>query len=248
MKILAINPNTSSGFNVSLSETAEKYALRSTTVKVISPDSGPKSIEGVFDEALSILGTIKTFSDLEKDYDGFIIACYSDHLAVSAIREITDKPVVGIAEASINIACSLGGKFSIVTTNDRWKPLLLDAVEKYGVASRCSSVRTTGMRVSELEELDEDKVRRLIEDEIWKAIKEDDAEVICLGCAGMTGFDKELQEKTGIPVLDGFACAVKLLELYDQYGISHSKRKLYSTPSIKELTGLSKDFMSFYGE
>jgi len=143
LKILIINPNTSEHFNRLLQATADNYSLDSTELKVISPKSGPSAIEGVYDEALSVQGTVEVFLEWEQKFDGFIVACYSDHLSVYALREISRKPVIGIAEASIHLACLLGNKFSIVTTNERWGPLLTEAVKKYGVESRCASVRTT---------------------------------------------------------------------------------------------------------
>lgn len=230
MKILVINPNTSESFNGKLEATAKEYALDSTEVTVISPKSGPKSIEGVFDETLSIPGTMEAFSAREKDYDAFIVACFSDPLVVYAMREFTTKPVLGIAEAAIYTACMLGSQFSIVTTNDRWKPLLHEAVNKYGVGSKCASVRTTGMHVVTLENQEGGNIEDCIETEAEAALKEDGAEVICLGCAGMSGLDKKLQEKLGVPVLDGFVCALKLLEGFYQYGITHSKILTYATP------------------
>jgi allantoin racemase len=105
LKILVINPNTSECFNKLLKNSSDKYALSSTQVKVVSPKSGPEVIEGTYDEALSIQGALETFINLEKDYDAFIIACFSDHLSLQAIKEITCKPVVGIVEASIYLAC-----------------------------------------------------------------------------------------------------------------------------------------------
>ena len=245
MKILVINPNTSEEFNRKLYQAAREYALSSTEMKVISPKSGPKSIEGIYDEALSIAGTIETFIEHEKGFDGFVVACYSDPLALYALREITEKPVLGIAEASIHLACLLGNRFSIVTTNDRWGPLLHEAVRRYGVESRCASVRTTGLRVLDLEG-GEGRVEEAIEREALAAVKQDGAEVICLGCAGMSGFDKVLEQKIGVPVLDGLVCALKLLELFNQYGLRHSKILTYAAPLAKELTGLSSRFSKAY--
>jgi allantoin racemase len=246
MRILVINPNTSEEFNRKLYQAAKEYALSSTEVKVISPKAGPKSIEGIYDEALSVQGTLEAFIDHEKGFDGFILACYSDPLTVYALREITEKPVLGIAEASIHLACLLGNRFSIVTTNDRWGPLLHEAVRRYGVESRCASIRTTGLRVLDLEGVGEGAVENAIEREALAAVEEDGAEVICLGCAGMAGFDKALEKKLGVPVLDGFVCALKLLELFNQYGLRHSKILTYTAPFAKGLTGLSSRFSKAY--
>ena len=199
MKILVLNPNTSNEFNRALEKTAKEYRLPSTELVVISPKSGPKSIEGIYDEALSVQGTLEAFIDREKEFDAFIVACFSDHLAVYAIREITQKPVIGIAEASIHIACLLGNKFSIVTTNERWGPLLHEALKKYGVESRCASVRTTGLRVLDLEDLESRAVEKAIQEQALTAVEEDGAEVIVLGCAGMSGWIKSFRRNSVFP-------------------------------------------------
>ncbi len=245
MKILVINPNTSENFNKLLEKSAISYKLPDTKVKVISPDYGPKSIEGIYDESLSIMGTVEAFIKNKDDYDGFVIACFSDHLSVYAIREITEKPVLGIAEAGIYLSCMLGEKFSIVTTNERWEPLLMEAVRKYGVEKKCASVRTTGMRVLELEESGK-SVEDMIENEAEKAIKEDGAEVICLGCAGMSGLDKRLQKNLNVPVVDGFIAALKMIEIFNQYGVSHSKILTYAKPQEKDILNLNDIYKNAY--
>ena len=53
-------------------------------------------------------------------HDGFLVACYSAHPLVESLRENTSRPVVGIFQASIFWALSLGGRFGIITTTRRW--------------------------------------------------------------------------------------------------------------------------------
>ncbi len=60
------------------------------------------------------------------------------------------------------------------------------------------------------------------------AIEEDRAEVIVLGCAAMTGLDKPLQKKLGVPVLDGIVCALIIASGLVQYGVSISKIRRYN--------------------
>ena len=54
--------------------------------------------------------------------------------------------------------------------------------------------------------------RRIIAKEIERALAEDGAEAIVLGCAGMTDLARDLEQEAGVPVLDGVACAVALAE------------------------------------
>lgn len=228
MKLLFINPNTTAGFTEKVQQTVNAYAVASTTVDVVNPAAGPASIQGVHDELLSAEPTLELATPLLGEYDGFVIACYSDHPVVYALRELTDKPVVGIAEASVYFACLLGHKFSIVTTNESWEPLLEEAVRRYGLAERCASVRSTRLPVLALETLPEEEVYEIIRKTASLALEEDDAEVICLGCAGMTGFDKRLENDLGVPVVDGVVSALKLMEGLTGYGLKTSKRRLYT--------------------
>jgi allantoin racemase len=246
MRILLINPNTSEEFTKRIQDIAAKYALPGTTPVAVNPTSGPRSIEGVYDELLSSLGTLEVAISEIDQYDAFVIACYSDHPTIYALREITDKPVLGIAEASMYVACMLGYNFSIVTTNEEWEPLLWDAVRHYGLADRCASVRSTRMPVLALEAASPEETYNLILDTAQKAIDHDDAEVICLGCAGMAGMDKKLGQELGVPVLDGVVCALKLLEGLLGYGLRTSKQRAYAQPGYKPQVGLAEVFRKVY--
>jgi allantoin racemase len=245
MRILLINPNTSASFTEKVGRIAARYAAPGTQVSALNPASGPRSIESIYDELLSSPGTLQVILENLDSFDGFVIACYSDHPTLYAAREITDKPVLGIAEASMLAACMLGHKFSVVTTNAEWEPLLWDAVNHYGLAQRCASVRSTGMPVLALE-AGEDDTYQLILQGAQKALAEDGAEVICLGCAGMAGLDKRLEAALGVPVIDGVAAALKLLEAMLGYGLRTSKRRAYARPGYKELVNMPEIYSKPY--
>lgn len=244
MRILFVNPNTSASFTERIETVLRGYALPTTEVVAVNPASGPRSIESIYDELLSAPGTLETIL-AHPDYDAYVIACYSDHPTVYAAREILDQPVIGIAEASMLTACMLGHTFSIVTTNNSWGPLLRDAVQHYGLTGRCASVRTTGASVLALEHALDD-TRTLIREAARRAVAEDGAEVICLGCAGMAGLDKELEAELGVPVIDGVVAALKLLEGLVGYGVRTSKRCAYGRPGRKELVNLPPIFDTPY--
>ena len=246
MRILFINPNTSESFTQKIQTIAAQYASPGTEVQALNPATGPRSIECIYDELLSAAGTLETLIANLDGFDAFVIACYSDHPTIYAAREITDKPVLGIAEASMYLACMLGYRFSVVTTNREWEPLLWDAVRHYGLAERCASVRSTGMPVLALESASPEETYQMIAAAARRALEEDGAEVICLGCAGMAGLDKDLQQELKVPVIDGVAGALKLLEGIVGYGLRTSKRLAYATPSPKELVGLPNLFDAPY--
>jgi allantoin racemase len=246
VKILMINPNTTAAFTDTVQSVADQYKEPGTEVVAMTPSSGPRSIESVYDELLSSAGTLELLVNELDNFDAFVIACFSDHPTIYAAREITDKPVLGIAEASMYMACMLGYKFSVVTTNAEWEPLLWDAVKHYGLEGRCASVRTTGMAVLALEACNPDDIFAMILDAGKKAVEVDGAEVICLGCAGMAGLDKKLEAELGVPVVDGVVAALKFLEGMTRYGIRTSKRLAYAQPVKKELVNLPAIFEKPY--
>ncbi len=246
MHVLLINPNTTEEFTHRVDAIAKKFASPQTQVTAVTPAYGPRSIEGIYDELLSSAGTLEIALRHLDQVDGIIIACYSDHPTVYALREITEKPVLGIAEASMLMACMLGYKFSVVTTNREWEPLLWDAARHYGLGERVASIRSTGMAVLALEKASPEETFAMIRQAARKAVEEDGAEVICLGCAGMSGFDKALQEELGVPVIDGVVAALKFLEGLNGYGLHTSKRNAYAVPGHKELVGMPDIFKHAY--
>lgn len=246
MRILFINPNTSVSFTEKIQAIAEEHALPTTEVVAQNPTNGPRSIECIYDELLSAAGTLEVAIRQMDEYDAFVIACYSDHPAIYALREITEKPVIGIAEASMLTACIVGHKFSVVTTNREWEPLLGDAVRHYGLAERCASVRSTGMAVLALETAGPEQTDALILEAARQAVEHDGADVICLGCAGMAGLDKKLTDALQIPVIDGVVSALKLLEGIVSTGLRTSKRLAYARPHHKQLVGLPEVFAGPY--
>jgi allantoin racemase len=237
-RILIVNPNTSAAFTEKIAAIARRYAGPATALTVTNPQRGPRSIESVYDELLSAAPTLECVLERLEAHDAVVLACYSDHPAIAALREVTRRPVLGIAEASMHVACLLGRTFGVVTTNDAWEPLLWDAVRRYGLEARCAAVRATGLPVLALEAAEGDAGEAAVLAAARRLVETDGAEVLCLGCAGMAGMDKRLEAVLGVPVLDGVVCAVALLEGLLGYGLSTSKRGAYAAPQPKALDGL----------
>ncbi len=167
--------------------------------------------------------------------DGHIIACFDDS-GLEAARSLARAPVVGIGEAAFHMASLVAGRFSVVTTLTRSIPSLQYNLLKYGLAPRCASVRASGIGVLELES-DPRTAEDRISVEIEEAIRLDGAEAIVLGCAGMAGLASKLSQKHNLPVLEGVACAVKLVESLVKMGLTTSKLGGYAQPIPKQYNG-----------
>ena len=223
MKILCINPNSSQEVTVGIENICKNYALPTTEIEVECIKEAPSGIESYYDAAISEKYLLDKFEKWKGEYDGFIVACHSD-IGVDLLRELTDKPVIGIGEASMLFALPLGHKFSILSLKRKKIPQKEDLVRKYGLENRCASIRITGLGVIAT---DEEKREKLIQ-EGMKAVEEDGAEVLILGCAGMAGFDKKIEKIVGVPVIDGVVSALMILESLNRYEVSTSKIGKYS--------------------
>ena len=236
MRILVINPNTSVEMTNGIDSSAKKYARPDTEIETVCPKEGPRSIESAYEGDLVAGGVLeRVIEGNEKKFDAIIIACYGDPHLHSA-REISEVPVYGIAESSMHMACLLGYKFSIVSVLERMRPILEELVMRNGLTSRCASIRIVEIPVLDIEK-DPSATMKALADASKAAIKEDGAEVICLGCAGMTELDKPMEQELGVPVLDGVVCAVKIAEAAFDYRLKLSKIKAFKKPAPKEFVG-----------
>ena len=139
MKIKIINPNTTLSMTESVELVAKRAARPDTEVWAVSPKTGPASIECYVDEYLAIPGVLKEVikGDREEGADAFIIACFGDP-GLQAAREVTDKPVLGIAESAITAAKFIAPYFSIVSVLDRSAKVTEDELDRcVGVAYFC---------------------------------------------------------------------------------------------------------------
>ena len=221
MKILIINPNSNEEMTKSIQEMAEKHANGDFFVECKSSTGAPEFIETYEDEIKASPGMAQVFHENENEFDGFVIACHYDPY-LEVMKEKSSKPVVGIGEASIKIASMLGHQFSIVTTDDHSIPIHEDMVYKYHLENYLASIRAPADQDKYLSE----QARYL--NTAQRAITENMAEVIVLGCAGLAGLDKMIQNKLGVPVLDGVVCALIIIKGLTKYGITTSKIRKYN--------------------
>lgn len=241
MKILLVNPNTTSSMTDKVGETAKTVAASGTEIIAVNPEYGPVSIEGYYDEVFSIPGLLEEVRKGEASgCDGTVIACFDD-TGLDAARCIASGPVVGICEAAMQIASLLANSFSVVTTLRRSIPALEELKVKYGMSRKCNRIRATDVPVLELENPDSE-ASKLIRGEIQEALDEDRSEAIVLGCAGMADLASELSKEFGVPVIDGVSAAVKLVESVVAMGLQTSKINGYAFPRSKQYFGLFKTF------
>jgi allantoin racemase len=228
VKILVTNCNTTDAMTKEIEAGARAAASPGTEVLARTPTWGPESAEGWLDSFLSAAVVLDLLRTTEETFDAVVLAGFGDHGREGA-RELLDVPVVDITEAAAHLACLLGRRYGVLTTLDRSCGLIEDSLHSAGVAQNCVAVLGCGLGVLEL--VDD---RRTAEALLTAArqLRDRGAEVLVLGCAGMTGLDQHLAATVGIPVIDGIAAAIQLAESLVRLGLTTS-RAAYPKPLPK---------------
>jgi allantoin racemase len=235
VRILVVNVNTTASMTEVIRAQAARVAAPGTEIVALTPFFGPESVEGNFESYLAAVAVMDRVLAYDQPYDAVVQAGFGEH-GREGLQELLDVPVVDITEAAAHVACLLGHKYSVVTTLHRAVPQIEDRLRIAGLLERCASVRASGLGVLDLDD-DAGRAVDAIAAEAVKAVRDDHAEVICLGCGGMAGLDEKVRAATGTPVVDGVAAAVKLAEALVGLGLSTSKIGTYAAPRQKRVTG-----------
>lgn len=238
-KICIVNPNTTKAITHKIDLTAKKYANLDTEIFSVEPNVGPESIEGFYDEAFCIPGLVEQIKK-NNDADAYIIACFDD-TGLEVVRSITEKPVIGIGEAAYHVATMISGNFTVITTLARSIRPLTHNLKKYGLFENCVKITAIDVPVLDLENISNenlDKLNKVIKD----TIKNDKAEAIILGCAGMTDLARNLETKHKLPVIEGVSSAVVLAESLINLKVKTSKVGSYALPRKKQYNGYLNKF------
>lgn len=239
-RLLLVNPNTTAGMTETIALAARQAAAPSTAIEAVTSTMGPVSIEGYYDEAFAVPGLLAEIATGEKTgANAAIIACFDD-TGLDAARAMAGIPVLGICESAVSLAAMVAKRFTIVTTLERSRVPIEELVERYGMARR-AQVRAANISVLSLDD-PHSGARDKLRSEIARAIAEDNAEAIVLGCAGMADLARTLQAEFGMPVIDGVGAAVKQAEALIALGLSTSKRGTYAAPIAKSYSGLMAGF------
>lgn len=234
MRICVINPNSSEMVTDHIRHALEKIKREDTELTVTCPEHGPVSIESAYDEALAIPHTLELVKWANREgFDAVVLACFSDP-GLDAAKEISTIPVVGIEEATLHMAAMLGHRFSIMTGMRRRIPTREWHVHMRGLDESYASSPSLEMSVLEMDS-DPVKAKGRILELARKAVEEDRAEVIVLGCAGLAGYSADIERELGVVVLDPTSVALKVAEAMADLGLHHSKAGRFSNPPVKEI-------------
>jgi allantoin racemase len=233
-RIRVITPVT--GEALGNAEFARSLGDAATEVDLVQIERGPASIECEFEHAIAVPDTLRLIVQAEREgVDAVVVDCMADP-GVRPARELVRILVVGPGETSMHLACLLGHRFSIVTTEARAVPEFENQANVAGLTERLASVRWVDIPVLELASDPEALLAALIDASV-AAIEADGAHVIVFGCTGMLGFAEGVRDGLvgrgypGVPVLDPVPVAVRTAQALLACGLTHSARTWPPAPA-----------------
>lgn len=235
MRIKLINPNTTQSMTDKIGAAARAVAGAGSKISAVSPPGGAASIEGHYDEAIAALGVLEVIRHDRDGSDAYIIACFGDP-GLLAARELTDKPVLGVAEAAMHAAAFVSSGFSVVTTLARTINIAHHLVWRYGMREQCRRIRACELEVLALEDPAGDAYRTILA-ECRRAVAEDNCNAIVLGCAGMADLAQRLSDELQLPVIDGVVAATTFAEALLRMGLKTGKAHDLAYPLPKAYSG-----------
>jgi Asp/Glu/hydantoin racemase len=126
-QLLIINPNTSDSVSQLLHDLAQREVGREVAVRVRTARLGASYISDEVSYAIAGHGLLDAYAfdraqPGQPAPDAVLIGCFGDP-GLLALRQISDAPVLGLAEASMRAAHALG-PYAVVTGGKAWIPML----------------------------------------------------------------------------------------------------------------------------
>ena len=203
-RILVINPNSNDDVTKGFSEVLDPLRLPGgPDIECITLSEGPFGIE-TQEHVESVTLPLRRIVVERDDVDAFVIACYSDP-GITVCREATGKPVFGIQESGVLAALSRGERFGVIALGPQSIKRHLRYIRQLGLETRLAAERPLHLSVAAAEEAD--AYPRILQ-VARELVEEDAADVVLLGCAGMTRHRLPLEQDLAVPVIDPVQMAV----------------------------------------
>ncbi|KDN67328.1 putative carbon-nitrogen hydrolase [Colletotrichum sublineola] len=233
IRILLINPNSTRAMTDACVAMVESQLPPDVIVTgFTAPRPAPSAIEGSFDNVMSAAAAARAVLPLASTHDAVLVACYSDHALIRMLREeLPRQPVIGIMEASLFAARTLGGRFGLIAVSERSRVLHEDSIHHYGFSTSCAGVISCKLGVLDLHEKSQDEVMGIMANVGKRLVEEKGADVLLLGCAGMTPLKGAVEAAVGedVQVVDGVLAGVHHLVGLVRMGGRTAKSGVYKS-------------------
>jgi len=237
MKLLLINPNTSTSVSDLIRAEAQRSAAPGTQVQVLTAPFGVAYIETRFEALIGAYAVAELAAANHGEYDALVVAAFGDP-GLLGLREVLPCPVIGLTDAALASACLLGQRFSIVAISQRIRAWYGETVAQYGLSGRLASIRGLDEPLSDIGSVQGNQGERLVQ-LAERCVADDGADVIVLAGAPLAGLARSLRGRLPVPCVDGVSSAVRHAETLIALQPGSASRGSFAPPPVKSNQGLS---------
>jgi Asp/Glu/hydantoin racemase len=228
------------GYREALTKHLNSVKRADTEIAINGVDRGSLDLHYNFTVALNSFapgGVLNKMVQADREgYDAAAIGCFLDP-ALQEAREITNIPILGLAETSMYMACMMGTKFSGIAFSDKQAQYYDAVARRYGLGDRAVPFASLGIDLTEVQQgfSNPGKMMDLFR-KCLKQLANSGAEVILPACACVNTIvvNEKITEMEGMLILDINALLLKITEamadFYKLTGVSRSRKLLYQKP------------------
>ena len=225
MKLLLANPNATEAVTKACADLARAVASPGTEIVAWTNRGGPPVVDSFYGDYMAGRPLAVALATVTPMPDAIVLAGFGNY-GTSAVKEILDVPVVGLAEAAMAYATPLCHRFAIVTTSSRMIAYTEDLVHALGFAARCATVRAVELPpIGAGEPPAEQVVARLAAEAAATG-----ADLVILGGSRLSPYAAALRMRTPLVVVEPVACAVTMAESLVRIGLRQSKAGKFARP------------------
>ena len=196
--LIVINPNSSETVTQGIDAAVEPLRRFGVPIRCLTLAEGPPGIESQLQADLTIAPMLD-LAAAQTDAAGYVIACFGDP-GLHALRDQTALPVLGIQEAAVMTALTLGQRFGVIAILPGSIPRHLRAFGSMGVLDRLAGDRALGLGVGDLADPGKSLAAMIA---TGKRLRDaDGADVLIMGCAGMAQYRATLEAETRLAVVE----------------------------------------------
>lgn len=212
MRLLVVNPNASPTVTARIDEAAQAACLPGERITTICARGAPELIVTPEDARAAEGAVTRTLADWTGEVDGIVLASFGD-TGLEAVRAMTARPVVGIAQSAYAMASVIGPRMAIVSFAAAMADALRRTAEGYGHGDRLCAMHMAEGPVPD----DPGEIREVFAPQILAlcqhAARADRVDSIVLGGGPLAGLAARLQPRVPVPVIDGTTAAIATLRV-----------------------------------
>jgi Asp/Glu/hydantoin racemase len=237
MKFLLINPNTTAAMTEKVLGVARQVVAPGTELVGVTGRFGAAYVATRSTYAIAAHAALDAWAEhADGKFDAVLLACFGDP-GLDGLRELCPVPVVGMADASIQLAASLGRRFGIVTGGERWGPMLREFVASRGLRDRLASVQTVAPTGGDIARDPEGSLALLAQ--ACRAAADEGADTVILGGAGLAGLAAPIRDQVPVPLIDSTEASVRMVEAVARMKLAAPATGTFAPPPPVPSLGLS---------